>query len=72
MKRIENLQKHALRIVYNDRISDYSELLNEAKICTIETRWKRQLVTEVYKVMNNLTPSYILYMFKEKNLSYNL
>ncbi len=57
MKRIENVQKRALRIVYNDRTSDYSELLNRAKICTIETRWKRQLVTEVCKAMNNLTPS---------------
>ncbi len=47
MKRFENVQKRALRIVYNDRTSDYSELLNSAKICTIETRWKRQFVTEV-------------------------
>ncbi len=70
MKCIENVQKHALRIVYNDRTSDYSKLLNRAQICTIETRWKRQLVTEVYKVMNNLTPSYISDMLKEKTLSY--
>ncbi len=69
---IENVHKHAPGIVYNDRTSDYSELLNRAKICTIETRWKRQLVTEVYKAMNNLTPSYISDIFKEKNLSYNL
>ncbi len=72
MKQIENVQKQALRIVYNDRTSDYSELLNRAEICTIETRWKRQLVTEVYKAMNNLTPSYISDMFKEKPLRYNL
>ncbi len=72
MKWIENVQKRALRIVYNDRTSDYSELLNRTKICTIKTRWKRQLVTEVYKAMNNLTPSYISDMFKENTLSYNL
>ncbi len=66
MKRIENVQKSILRIVYNDRTSDNSELLNRAKICTIETRWKRQLVTEVYNAMNNLTPSYISDVFKEK------
>ncbi len=72
MKRIENIQKRTLKIVYNDRTSDYSELLNRAKICTIETRWKRQHVTEVYKVMNNITPSYISEIFKEKTLSYNL
>ncbi len=65
MKRIENVQKCALRIVYNDRTSDCSELLNSAKICTIETRWKRQLVTDVYKSMTNLTPSYISDIVKE-------
>ncbi len=66
MKRTENVQKWALRIVYNDRISDYSELLNRAIICTIEIRWKMHLVTEVYKAMNHLTPSYISDMFKKK------
>ncbi len=71
-KRIENVQKSALRLVFNDRTSDYSELLNRTKICTIETRWKRQLVTEAYKAMNKLIPSYISDLFKEKNLSYNL
>ncbi len=67
MKRIENVQKIALRIVFNDRISDYSDLLKKANTCTIETRWKRQLITEVYKAINGLTPSYILAMFQEKN-----
>ncbi len=57
MKRIENVQKRELRIVYNDRTSNYSELLNS---------------TKVYKAMNNLTPSYISDKFKEKTLSYNL
>ncbi len=68
MKRFENVKKLTLRIVYNDRISDYSELLNRAKLCTIETRWKRQLVTEVCKAMNDLAPSYISYKFKEKTV----
>ncbi len=37
MKRIVNVLKHTLRIVYNDRTSDYNKLLNRANICTIET-----------------------------------
>ncbi len=68
MKRIENAQKCAIGIVSNDRTSDYTELLNKAKICTIETRWKRQIVTEVYKAMDDLTPSYISDMFKGKTV----
>ncbi len=73
MKCIENVQKRALRIDFNDRISDYSDLLKKANTCTIETRWKRQLVTEVYKAVNALTPlSYISDMFQEKTVNFNL
>ncbi len=72
MKCIENVQKRALRIVFNDRISDYSDLLKKANTCMIETRWKRQLVTEVYKAVNALTPSYISDTFQEKTVNYNL
>ncbi len=67
MKRFENVQQCALRIVY-DRTLDECEILNRAKICTTEARWKRQLVTEVYKAMNDLAPAYISDMFKEKKL----
>ncbi len=56
----------------SDRISDYSDLLNKANTCTIETRWKRQLITEVYKPVNVLTPSYISEMFQETTVNYNL
>ncbi len=38
MKRIENVQKRALQIVFNDRISDYSDLLKKANTCTIKTK----------------------------------
>ncbi len=49
MKNIENVQKQALRMVFNDYSSGYQELLKRAKTYTLEIRWKRQLVTEVYK-----------------------
>ncbi len=62
-------KKRALRIVFNDRILDYSDLLKKANTCTIETRWKRQLETEVYKAVNGLTPSYISEMFQKKKLT---
>ncbi len=72
MKCIENVQTRALQIVFNDIIADYSDLLKKANTCTIETRWKRQLVTEVYKAVNSLTPSYISDMFKKNPVNYNL
>ncbi len=57
MKHIGNVQNRALRIVFHYRISDYSDLLKKAN--TVYLRWKRQLITEVFKAVNGLTPSYI-------------
>ena len=72
LNRIEKVQKRALRIVFNDKSSDYGQLLNRAKTCSIETRWKRQLVAEVYKAVNGLAPSYISDMFRQKTVDYDL
>ncbi len=66
MKHIENVQQWTLRMVFNDYSSSYRELLKRVKMCTIEIRWKRQLVTEVYKATHNLTPPYITSLFPPK------
>ncbi len=52
MRCVDQVRECALRIVYNDRISDYRELVKRVKTCTIETGWKRQLVTNVYQAGN--------------------
>ncbi len=72
MKHIENVQKRALRMVFNDYSSSYQELLKWDKTCTLEIRWKRQLVTEVYKATHNLTPPYITSLFPTKIVNYDL
>ncbi len=72
MKSIENVPKSDLQIVFSNRISNYSDLLKKANTCTVDTRWKRQLITEVYKAVKGLTPFYISDMFHEKTVNYNL
>ncbi len=72
MKNIENVQKRALRNVFNDYSSNYQELLKRAKTCTLEIRWRRQLVTEVYKATHNLTPPYITSLSPPKIVNYDL
>ncbi len=72
MKHIENIQKWALSIVVNDYSSSYQEPLERAKTCTLEIRWKRQLVNEVYKASHNLTPPYITSLFPPKIVNYDL
>ncbi len=71
MKHIENVQKRALRMVFNDYSSSYQELLKWAKTCTLEIRWKRQLVSEVYRATHNLKPPYITSLFPPKILNYD-
>ncbi len=51
MKRIKNVQKGPSELFL---ISHYSDLLKKANTYSIETRWKRQLVTEVYQAINGL------------------
>jgi hypothetical protein len=71
MKRLEKINKRALSLVFGRHFT-YSELLSKAKTCSLEVRWKRQLVTEVYKAVNGLSPQYICDMFKQKSTSYDL
>ena len=53
--RINNLHERALRIVYQDKKSDFETLLKNDKSVTIHVRNLHYLVTEVYKVKNNIS-----------------
>ncbi len=72
MKHIENVQKRDLRLVFNNYSSGYQELLKRAKTYTLEIKWKRQLVPEVYKETHNLTHPYITSLFSPKIVNYDL
>ena len=54
--RMNNLHERALRIVYQDKKSDFETLLKNDKSVTIHVRNLHYLVTEVYKVKNNISP----------------
>ncbi len=62
---------HFLNLFY-DYSSSYQELLKQAKTCTLEIRWKRQLVTEVYNATHNLTLPYITSLFPPKIVNYDV
>ena len=54
--RMNNLHERALRIVYQDKKSDFETLLKNDKSVTIHVRNLHYLVPEVYKVKNNISP----------------
>ena len=71
--RISNLHERALRIVYQDKKSDFENLLKNDKSVTIHVRNLHYLVTEVYKVKNNISLEIMREIFHfQENENYNL
>ena len=71
--RINNLLERALRIVYQDKKSDFETLLKNDKSVTIHVRNLHYLVTEVYKVKNNISPEIMKENFHfQENVNYTL
>ena len=71
--RINNLHERALRIVYQDKKSDFETLLKNDKSVTIHVRILHYLVTEVSKVKNNISPEIMREIFHfQENENYNL
>ena len=61
--RINRIHERALRTVYSDSISTFEELLNRDKSVTIHIRNLQALATEMFKVINGLTPEIMKKVF---------
>jgi len=69
--KIEKVQFRALQYIYNDNESTYGELLERSNsISLYETRLKN-LLHEMYKILKQLSPSYLYVFFKEKESVYD-
>ncbi len=71
-RKLEKIQKRALRFVLQDFTSSYSELLQKANMPTLYLSRLRQIATEVYKAMNNIGPDYVKDIFNVKENPYNM
>ena len=68
--RINRIQERALRIVYNDRKSTFSELLTKDKSVTVHSRNLQILATELFKVKNGMSPEIISNIFQINDPKY--
>ena len=68
--RINKFHERALRIVYQDYVSSFTELLKKDKSTTIHNRNIQLLATELFKVKNGLSPAFMNEMFVENAQHY--
>ena len=69
LKKIENLQKRALRFLYNDYEISYEELLLRSDRATMNVNRLRVLCTEIYKTINNLNHDFMRDLFSLRETS---
>ena len=71
-RKIERIQERALRAVFKTTTETYEELLKRAKLPTRHNRRLQDIAILMYKVNNDLVPSYISEIFTRKGTRYNL
>ena len=68
--RVNKLHERALRIVYQDYASSFTELLEKDNSTTIHNRNIQLLATELFKVQNGLSPPFMIEIFVENAQHY--
>ena len=66
---INRIHERTLRIVYNDQLSSFHELLKRDKATTIHERNIQTLAIELYKVFNDISPEIMKEVFIKKETS---
>ena len=72
LRKIEKLQYKALKYVYSDFKSSYTDLRKRANRPLMYIERQRCILLEVYKCVNQICPRYLRDMFEIKVMPYNL
>ena len=70
--KINRLHERALRIAYKDYASSFESLLEKDRSVTIHQKNVQLLMTEMFKTINNLNPSFMDEIFLKRSVRYNL
>ena len=66
------LHEKALRISYKDHTSSFVSLLEKDRSVNIPQKNVQLLMTEIFKITNNLNPSFMDEIFVKRSVTYNL
>ena len=69
--RLNKIHDRTLQIVYNDYVLCFGELLIKSGSVKIHHRSLHILVTEIYKVINNISPFLMKDVFRVKYIKYD-
>ena len=72
LKKIENLQKRALRFLYNNFLLTYEELLDKSNSSTRNVKRLRFLCVEIYKTIKTKHPSFMKQIFEIRETNRNV
>ena len=70
--RINRIHERALRVVYDDNLSSFRDLLIKDKSVTIHVKNLQVLVTEMFKTKLEISPTIINDIFQTRECNYNL
>ena len=70
--KLEKLQERAVRFVYNDYKTNYTDLLSKANLLSLSMFRLRFLAIEVYRSVNEINPKFMNEMFSVRKLKYGL
>ena len=65
--KINRLHERCLRMIYNDKISNFEELLNKDNSVSIHHNNIHALAIEMYKVADDMSPDLMNEVFKLRN-----
>ena len=71
-QKLERLQEKGLRAVFKDKSSSYEDLLNKAKLVTLNNQRLQNITILMFKVKHGICPTYISDLFYLQTTQYSL
>ena len=68
---INKVQERALRITYNDQLTDFKSLLSNHNEIALRQRNLQMLMTEICKIINHIAPSIMSSLFEIHENTHN-